>query len=59
MTAERRLPYVGAATMAEWLAAERFLLDDVGLHPGRLTNRTPDEVIAWARDAGMTPIRDR
>ena len=55
MTAERRLPYVGAATMAEWLAAERFLLEDVGLHPGRLTNMVPAEVIAWANAAGMTP----
>jgi len=59
VTAERRLPYVGAATMAEWLAAERFLLEDVGLHPGRLTNMVPAEVIAWANAAGMTPIRDR
>jgi hypothetical protein len=45
--------------MAEWVRAERHLLHECGVHPGQLLNRTPDETITWARDAGMTPIRDR
>jgi hypothetical protein len=58
VTAERRLPYLGAAVLAEAVRAETYLLHECGVHPGQLTNRTPDELVAWAHDAGMTPISD-
>lgn len=50
-----RREYVPAAVLGEALRAERYLLTDCGIHPEQLNNRTPDELIAWAHDAGMTP----